>query len=96
VSTPTVHAAAEIDASTAPLLREQLREAIAANPGAVVLVDMAEVEFIDSTGLGVIVSGLKQARLTGGDVAIANTQATIGKILHITGLDKVFTAEVPS
>ncbi len=96
MTTSTVHVAAEIDAVTAPVLRAQLRSAIDADPGGIVLVDMSDVVFIDSTGLGVLVSGLKHARLGGGGVAVVHLQPMIRKIFHITGLDKVFTAPVPS
>ena len=90
-----VHAAAEIDVSTAPTLRQEVYAAIEASPGGVVTVDMSGVEFIDSTGLGVLVGALKKARLGNGDVALAGLQPQVLKIFTITGLHKVFTASAP-
>ena len=89
-----IHPVAEVDAATSPQLREQIREEIVANPGTVVVVDMAAVAFIDSTGLGVLVGALKRARVDGGDLALVNVQPMIMKIFTVTGLNKVFAAPV--
>ena len=51
----------ELDVATAPALREQLYRVIDAGPGRVV-VDLAEMDFIDSTGLGVLVGALKRVK----------------------------------
>ena len=91
-----VHAVAEIDVTTSPQLREQIRREIDANPGTVVVVDMGAVEFIDSTGLGVLVGALKRARLDGGDLALVNVQSMVTRIFTVTGLHKVFAAPVAS
>lgn len=95
MTTAIIHAAAEIDAATSPLLREHIRDEIAANPGTIVVVDMGAVEFIDSTGLGVLVGALKRARLEGGDLALVNVQPLVMRIFTVTGLNKVFAAPVP-
>lgn len=87
-----IHADAEIDVTTSPVLREHLRGEIAANPGTLLVVDMAAVEFIDSTGLGVLVGALKRARVDGGDLALVNIQPMVMKIFTVTGLNKVFAA----
>ena len=89
-----IHPDVEIDAATSPLLREQLRAEMVANPGTVVVVDMGAVEFIDSTGLGVLVGALKRARGDGGDLALVNVQTMIMRIFTVTGLNKVFAAPV--
>lgn len=88
-----IDAAGEIDATTAPSLRTSVYEAIAANPGEIVTVDLSRVEFLDSTGLGVLVGALKHARTGGGDIALDGAPAHIWKVFQITGLDKVFTAK---
>ena len=51
---------------------------------------MEKVEFLDSTGLGVLVGALKKVRADGGTLDIVCTQERILKIFDITGLDKVF------
>ena len=52
---------------------------------------MAEVAFIDSAGLAMLLGALKHARLRAGDLSITNVSARLMRIFTITGLDKVFT-----
>ncbi len=80
----------EIDVSTAPQLRQQLVEISAAGAGSVV-VDLDSVDFLDSTGLGVLVSGLKRFRTSGGDLLVVCTKPRIMKVFEITGLTRVFS-----
>jgi anti-sigma B factor antagonist len=79
----------EIDVYTAPRLRELLIELV--NTGFYQLVvNMEKVEFLDSTGLGVLVGGLKRVRAHDGSLDLVCTQERILKIFRITGLTKVF------
>lgn len=79
----------EIDVYTAPKLREQLVDLVNAGRYHLV-VDMEAVEFLDSTGLGVLVGGLKRVRAHEGSLRLVCTQERILKIFRITGLTKVF------
>ncbi len=79
----------EVDVYTAPVLKEKLVDNIERGCSNV-LVDMERVTFIDSSGLGVLVSALRRARERGGSVRILCTRDNILKIFRITGLDKVF------
>jgi anti-sigma B factor antagonist len=79
----------EIDVYTAPKLREQLIDLVSAGSYHLV-VDMEGVEFLDSTGLGVLVGGLKRVRAHDGSLRLVCTQERILKIFRITGLTKVF------
>ncbi|MGA9101622.1 STAS domain-containing protein [Aeromicrobium sp.] len=79
----------EIDVYTAPRLREGIVAAIEAGHTRLVI-DVEKVEFLDSTGLGVLVGALKKVRADGGTLDIVCTQERILKIFDITGLDKVF------
>ena len=81
----------EIDVAVVPRIKAQLQSAVAESPGGTVVADLAAVTFIDSTGLGVLVSGLKAARSSGGELVLRNTPAHIAKVFSITGLDKAFT-----
>lgn len=79
----------EIDVYTAPRLRERLIDLV--NQGHHwLVVDMEKVEFLDSTGLGVLVGGLKRVRANGGSLVVVCTQERLLKIFRITGLEKVF------
>jgi anti-sigma B factor antagonist len=79
----------EIDVYTAPKLRDKLSELVA-NGTYDIVVDMQEVEFLDSTGLGVLVGGLKKVRAHDGSLRLVCNQDRLLKIFRITGLAKVF------
>lgn len=79
----------EVDVATAPQLRQALVDADAEG-AANVVVDLAKVEFIDSTGLGVLVGGLKRVRLRGGAFLLTSVAPNIQKLFDITALSKIF------
>ena len=79
----------EVDVYTAPRLKEELVSLISAGCTHLI-VDLEKVAFIDSSGLGVLVSALRRAREKDGAVRIVCTRESILKIFRITGLDKVF------
>ena len=79
----------EIDVYTAPRLRQAIVDLV--DGGATrIVVDMEKVDFLDSTGLGVLVEGLKRVKTREGSLAIVATQDKILKIFDITGLNKAF------
>lgn len=84
-----IDVAGEVDVYTAPKLRETLIELVAQGSYHLV-VNMEEVEFLDSTGLGVLVGGLKRVRAHDGSLRLVCTQERILKIFRVTGLAKVF------
>jgi anti-sigma B factor antagonist len=79
----------EIDVYTAPKLREHLIDLVSAGSYHLII-DMEGVDFLDSTGLGVLVGGLKRVRSHDGSMRLVCTQDRILKIFRITGLTKVF------
>jgi len=79
----------EVDVYTAPRLRERLIELIEGGARSVV-VDLGRVEFLDSTGLGVLVGALKRLRAVGGSLGLVCGQERLLKIFRITALDRVF------
>ncbi len=80
----------EIDVYSAPKLRERLITLV--DSGSYnLIVDMEAVEFLDSTGLGVLVGGLKRVRAHDGYIDLVCTQGRILRIFRITGLSKVFS-----
>src|SRR6266481_1442854 len=79
----------EIDIYTAPRLRELLIDLVSKGSYQLV-VNLDKVGFLDSTGLGVLVGGLKRVRAHDGSLDLVCTQERILKIFRITGLTKVF------
>jgi anti-sigma B factor antagonist len=53
------------------------------------VVDLGEVSFIDSSGLGALISGLKAARIAGGDLRIARPDKQARYILQVSTLERV-------
>ena len=79
----------EIDIYTAPRLRELLINLVSEGNYQLV-VNLDKVGFLDSTGLGVLVGGLRRVRAHDGSLELVCTQQPILKIFRITGLTEVF------
>lgn len=71
--------------------RAAVDDAIAAR-SARVLVDLSRTEFIDSSGIGALIGGLKAARLADGDLRIADVPEAVARVLTLTNLDRVLRA----
>jgi anti-sigma B factor antagonist len=76
----------DLDLATALALREQVIRVLTSGPPRVIL-DLEGVDFIDSTGLGVIVGLLKRARGLGGDLRLVCTRQAIHDLFELTSLD---------
>ncbi len=82
----------EIDIYNAPDLKESLTELIEERQGDIII-DCEDLKYIDSTGLGVLISILKKVKEYDGVIKIVNLKPYINKIFNITGLDKIFILE---
>ena len=85
-----LQARGEIDVASAPEFHASRAQLIGEGPE-ILIVDMSEVSFIDSTGLGVLVSAEKESRGAGHELRLVVTQPPITRLLALTGLDEVFT-----
>ena len=79
----------ELDMSTAPQLREQLQR-LPDDEAPRVTVDLSDLAFVDSTGLSVLITGLKHLRAHGGDMSLRAPNPGTRRVLEITGLTEVF------
>jgi anti-sigma B factor antagonist len=79
----------EIHVSTAPEFSLRLNEAISVGKTAVVL-DLTAVEFIDSTGLSVLLNGLRRVTRRQGRLALVCCNPTVLRLFEITRLDSTF------
>ena len=80
-----------VDLSVAKELREIMKESTEQDKFLLV-VDMDKTEFMDSSGLGALVSRIAVTRSNRGDVRLACVKETILKLLELTHLDKIFQA----
>ncbi|MBX3314262.1 MAG: STAS domain-containing protein [Actinobacteria bacterium] len=76
----------ELDAYTVTDFRQSLGE-LASHPQ--VVIDLSEVPFMDSAGLGALIGGIRRARENGGEVAVACSRPTLTRLLHTTGFDRI-------
>jgi len=88
-SIPVVAVSGDVDVSSAPALKSRFAELIGSGATTLV-VDLTDVAFLDSTGLGALVEARTQATDAGGSLSIVCTQERILKLFGITGLDGVF------
>ncbi|NOZ62349.1 MAG: anti-sigma factor antagonist [Calditrichaeota bacterium] len=79
----------EIDVSVAPQLRSLLQDLIGGGQENI-LVDLADVPFIDSSGLGIFVVAFKMAKAKSGDVKFVGAKPEVLKVIQLTRLDKHF------
>jgi anti-sigma B factor antagonist len=79
----------EIDVYTSPKVKDAIAELIDSGHYNLVI-NLEKVRYIDSTGLGVLIGGLKRVREHGGSVSLVCTNPQIRKIFDITGLVKIF------
>jgi anti-sigma B factor antagonist len=76
----------ELDAYTVGAFREKLAELSSASH---LLIDLSEVPFMDSAGLGALIGGIRRAREAEGAVAVACSRPTLTRLLHTTGFDRI-------
>src|SRR3954466_1166466 len=86
--TRVVHLEGTCDLASAPKLKEALTEI---RPPAVmhIVIDVSGLEFVDSTGLGLMLGALRRLREAGGTLKIAGATGAVLRVLEVTDLDKV-------
>jgi anti-sigma B factor antagonist len=81
----SLHLSGEVDLATAPALRDCIAEM--APLGVIHLeVDLTNLTFIDSTGIGVLVQNLERLSEAGGSLVVRNARPEAMKVFQITGL----------
>ena len=79
----------EVDLFTAPKVKEQILDLL--NSGTTKLVvDLEQVSFMDSTGIGVLIGALRRLKERDGKLALVCPQGPVLRVLEVTGLGKVF------
>lgn len=94
--TVLVQITGEIDCYTATDLKHDLFNLVDGQGITRVDLDMATVDFIDSTGLGVLVATLQRLRADGGELHLRNLQRGAAKVIELTGLSAAFHVGTPA
>lgn len=84
----TVYVSGEIDIYTAPDLKNKLVP-LTKEKGKIVSVDLTDVNYMDSTGIGVFISALKSTKEHESDLQLVNLQDRILRLFEITGLTEI-------
>jgi anti-sigma B factor antagonist len=87
---PKLQLEGELDCYSAPRVRQVL-DAVMDGARPVVVIDMARLEYIDSSGLGALVAALRQAQAEDGTILLVAPSGVVARVLKVTGLDKVFS-----
>ena len=81
-----IHVQGDVDVVSAPQLRQVFIEVLAARPSTHLVVDLAGVQFMDSTGIGVMVGAHKRVTSHGGWFTVVVTTPMVRRLLQVTGL----------
>ena len=86
--TTTLILVGEVDCSSAPRLRRRIGAELAAGTNTLVL-DLAGVSFLDASGIGVLVGGLRRTREAGGDLVVLRASRAVERVFEVTGLSSL-------
>jgi len=76
----------ELDAYTVGTFREALAKLDSETS---LIIDLSEVPFMDSAGLGALIGGIRKTRDSNGQVAVACDRPALTRLLHTTGFDRI-------
>ncbi len=83
---PTLQVRGDVDSTSAPELRATLR---ALPGGEAVVIDLRQVPFMDSAGLGALVCGFRDLRLRGGSLAAWVVKGPVRRLFEVSGFDRL-------
>ncbi|GAA1563590.1 MULTISPECIES: STAS domain-containing protein [Streptomyces] len=87
---PVLEVSGDLDHASAPELRERVT-ALALRPGLRLVLDLADMEFCDSSGLSALLAARSHAHAAQADLALAAVPPNTLRVMRIVGLDQVFT-----
>jgi anti-anti-sigma factor len=85
---PVVRASGELDLATIPELRAVVNEITEREPRAIVF-DFGAITYLDSSGLGILVSAKRRLGAYGGEVIVITAASCVVKALSLSGLDQI-------
>jgi anti-sigma B factor antagonist len=91
--TLTLSASGEVDAATSPRLAAEITLAVSDGAVSTLCIDLAAVRFLDSSGLGVLISAHRAMRDRGGRLVVRNPSEVVQRLLEITQLSGELSIE---
>ncbi len=89
ITVGTIHETDRLNAANAHLVKQQLNENLN-QTGSHLLLNLGNIRFIDSTGIGALISALKTARQHDATFQLCCIQKDVAGLLNLMKLDKVF------
>ena len=89
----SVRLAGELDHHTSDQGREEVSQAIEAHQIRYLILNLKQLDFMDSSGLGVILGRYKQIKQTGGEMIVCSITPTIERLFDLSGLFKIIRIE---
>ncbi len=93
-SEPLLRISGEVDIQTSPVLDEHLQRVLG-NGASSLVVDLGQVTFLDSTGLSVLIAGLRRCQAAGGQLRLVSPRPNVRRVFEVTGLTDVFQLGPP-
>lgn len=90
-----IHLSGEIDAFTTPKLKEELLS-LAEGDNQVIIVNLQDVTYLDSTGLGIFVNLFKRLDKNNGELRLIELSERVHRLFEITGLSRIMSISVNS
>jgi anti-sigma B factor antagonist len=82
-----------LDANTAPRLEEETEKIFSSREKVALVLDLAELEYLSSAGLRVLLSVLKAVNSSGGSLRIRNSNETVRDVFEMTGFLRILPLE---
>ena len=85
----TAYLDGEIDHHSAGVMRNEIDAAVEKNTPAMLILDLRDVSFMDSSGIGLVMGRYKLLKPYGAELHVTNTSPQIGKVMKLAGLDRL-------
>lgn len=82
----------EIDHHTSEMIRDKVDKEFSRNNAKNIIFDFSNINFMDSSGIGVIMGRYRHTKQLGGNVAIVGANASLDRIFNISGLHKIINS----
>jgi len=78
-----------LDSTTAAVFRAEVNVAIASHPN-LLMINLSSVSYMDSSGLGCLISILKSVRSMGGEMVLCSINPQVQQLFQLTSVDNIF------
>lgn len=84
-----VNVSGDVDHLTASLIKDIVNDGILKYKSNRIIIDLNDVNFMDSSGIGMLIGRYKDMQLRNGEIALTGVNKSINKILELSGINKI-------